>query len=728
MMHTLAPWLSALVAASLKGSIILVAGLLAARAMRRSSAEARHAILAIALVAFLAVPAATLLTPAWTVIPLPAMPTELVSAIDRVGGDDRLADGGPHDAASTRRTASRDEASGSAAGPLAGHVGRSNGASPSGGPTTSTPQRPDGGAVPAAGDVASAASTVRTPTASEALLLAWLLGASLIGLRLLLGLARLRILSRHATMVTDGAWLHTAHAIARRLGLTRGITLLRGDRDAVPMTWGVLSPVVWLPPAADRWPVELRMSVLSHELAHVRRRDAVMQWIANLAVVVHWFNPLVWVATRTLRAERERACDDAVLALGAAPDDYAGHLLDMVRALGGRGGPAPAMAMARRSQFEGRLLAILDRASPRGPVSGGRLVVAGLGAATLVLAVGGLRTTEAARVSAAREQPPIAAPAPTASRTQAASDSVRSVPTSAPRRPAAEPMSAVAPTGRPASVAPDARVGSGVQGRVDTPAQAPEPERRRPLAGTSVAPEASTASHGDEPDARPAPESPLTPVLDPPTLAPPPSAVPATSSSAVVSALSSVRGQGSALSRNDTALLLDVIAAAEGISSSSDRVAVLERVANLSDLAPGVVTALGKAAGRVQSSTSRTKLLRTLVRRQPHAVGTSRRSVLDALSQEVTSTDFAAVLEDFIKRDSITEPALADAFTAAAKITSNTEKTRVLVLAARLRKPEGAARAAYLKAAASISTGSDRARALSALFEDPPVEREGAQR
>jgi hypothetical protein len=405
-----------------------------------------------------------------------------------------------------------------------------------------------------------------------------------------------------------------------------------------------------------------------------------MQWIANIAVAVHWFNPLVWVATRALRAERERACDDAVLALGAAPDDYAAHLLDMVRALGARGGPAPAMAMARRSQFEGRLLAILDRACSRAPVGAGRLIAAGAGAVALVLILGGVRSTEAARLpetvlDTAQLRLPIGVVAALREPDRAIgsrSRSVRSVsPPSNPMVPTKSATSQVSPT---------------------------TSLRLSPAAGVSITP--------------------------PPVVALP--ASPAGPAPAASDAGRSSPLQGATLSRNDTALLLDVIAAAEGISTSSDRVAVLERVASVPDLAPSVVTALGKAAGRVASSTSRAKLLRTIVRKQPHAIGESRRALLDALSNEVNSTDFSAVLEDFIKRDSISEPALADAFSAAAKITSNTEKTRVLVLAARLRKPEGAARAAYLKAAATITSGTDRARALSALFEDPPGAREGA--
>ena len=704
MMHTLAPWLSALVAASLKGSIILVAALLAVRGMRRSSAEARHAILAIGLVAFLVVPLATLLAPAWAVVRLPVLPLNVAMAIDRAADDDRVIGGSP-----TRFTGDAARVNAVGAGSRAPtSADRSAGTGRASSSTSRDAGGKEGesrsvGTAPTTGDAARV-TAMRLPTRGEALMLAWLIGASLIAVRLLFGLARLRFLSSRATMVTDGAWLQTAHAIARRLGLTRGVTLLRGDREAVPMTWGVLSPVVWLPPAADAWPAELRSSVLSHELAHVRRRDAVMQWIANIAVAAHWFNPLVWMATRALRAERERACDDAVLALGAAPDDYAAHLLDMVRALGASGGPAPAMAMARRSQFEGRLLAILDRACSRAPVGAGRLLVSGIGAAVFVLVLGGLRSGEAARapeslrelavlpgatVSAVEQwQSILEKGVGTATRSQ-----VQRTPASLVQRSA--PMNPIAPAGP-----------------VSATVRSSEPSAHSQIGGSTAALSALPQDSGAVSQSPPTTSASLTP---PPVHQPTPT--PVVSPSAL---------QSASLSRTDTALLLDVIAAAEGISSSSDRVAVLERVASLPDLAPTVVTALGRAASRVTSGTSRTKLLRTLVRKQAHAVGESRRAVLDALSQDMTSTDFSAVLEDFIKRDSISEPALADAFTTAAKMSSSTEKSRVLIVAARLRKPEGAARAAYLKAAATITNGSDRARTLSALFEEPPERQGGA--
>jgi ketosteroid isomerase-like protein len=85
--------------------------------------------------------------------------------------------------------------------------------------------------------------------------------------------------------------------------------------------------------------------------------------------VLHWWNPLVWLAAGRMLVERERACDDHVLQAGARPSDYAGNLLELARSLGAPWSTSHVTtAMARRSQISGRLLAILDPDLRRGTV------------------------------------------------------------------------------------------------------------------------------------------------------------------------------------------------------------------------------------------------------------------------------------------------------------------------------------------------------------------------
>lgn len=351
---------TALLVWTLKASFVLLAALGATTLMRHASAAARHFVWTLALAGVLLLPALGLVLPALRVEGIPAVlsrsfaPEAPPSKNGPAGG---IA-GGPADPGivGVRFDAERREAASLGAG------------------SERYDLRPAGIGV----DWLALAPLI------------WAAGAGIIVLRLAAGLVGLWILGRRAVMMTDARWLHAAHAIASRLGLGRGVTLLQGDRGTVPMTWGVLQPVVWLPADADAWDEERRTLVLTHELAHVRRRDALTQWIAHLALMVNWFNPLAWIAVKRFRDERERACDDAVLELGARPTSYANHLLEIVRTYRLSRGPAPALAMARHSQFEGRVLAILDGASPRRGLTLRSALPAGVLALAAVLPIAAL--------------------------------------------------------------------------------------------------------------------------------------------------------------------------------------------------------------------------------------------------------------------------------------------------------------------------------------------------
>lgn len=132
------------------------------------------------------------------------------------------------------------------------------------------------------------------------------------------------------------------------------------------MTFGLFRPAVFIPGDVAGWSKERRRVVLLHELAHVQRGDIATNLLARTAFSLYWWNPLAWIGWREFLKERERATDDLVLHAGARASEYAGHLLEIARtmqspkALG-----CAAIAMARKSQLEGRLVAILDNGRNR---------------------------------------------------------------------------------------------------------------------------------------------------------------------------------------------------------------------------------------------------------------------------------------------------------------------------------------------------------------------------
>jgi beta-lactamase regulating signal transducer with metallopeptidase domain len=139
--------------------------------------------------------------------------------------------------------------------------------------------------------------------------------------------------------------------------------------DAVrsPISWGVWRSVVVLPGAAVDWSDADRAAALAHERAHLARHD----WLVHVATwgvcAVFWFNPLVWWARRALAQEAEHAADDAALAAGARPSDYATLLLSLAHP-----GPRSAALGVASSPVGDRVRAVLDarpRSRRRGPTA-----------------------------------------------------------------------------------------------------------------------------------------------------------------------------------------------------------------------------------------------------------------------------------------------------------------------------------------------------------------------
>jgi beta-lactamase regulating signal transducer with metallopeptidase domain len=224
---------------------------------------------------------------------------------------------------------------------------------------------------------------------------------------------RTRRLATRSTEVLEGPWLALLDEAAADLGVRRRVRLLRSREIAVPMTFGTRAPAIVVPATADLWSADRRKAVLLHELAHVARYDCLTQTLALAACAAYWPHPGVWWVVRRLRVERELACDDRVLAVGTEAHAYAGHLLDIAYAIGGRRAPALAVTMARPSQLEGRLLAALDDArNRRAP---GLAIKLGLGAAACAAVVALAGATPIASPAATVALPSVeASPSPVA--------------------------------------------------------------------------------------------------------------------------------------------------------------------------------------------------------------------------------------------------------------------------------------------------------------------------
>lgn len=218
----------------------------------------------------------------------------------------------------------------------------------------------------------------RMPTIRQAVFGVWALGFGAAVLILIVSLIRVQLLARRGELVRNPDWWTAAGRIAARFGFTRPIRLIASPGVTTPMAAGIVRPTVFLPADALEWPAERRDVVLAHEIAHLASRDPLRHLMGRAALTLYWFHPLAWIAASDATTACEQACDDAVLALGVRPSDYAQVLLDFA---GGAppAAPAAALPIVRRPLLETRLMAILDD-SPRPSIRRRVIAPAAIGA------------------------------------------------------------------------------------------------------------------------------------------------------------------------------------------------------------------------------------------------------------------------------------------------------------------------------------------------------------
>lgn len=186
------------------------------------------------------------------------------------------------------------------------------------------------------------------------LVLAWSLGVLLIAVRHGLGYVRILAL-RRAALPADPHLLARVAALCRDLGLAIPRVLLC-QRILVPAAMGWWRPALLLPASllTSLPPAQVEALIL-HELAHLRRRDALVEAGLSALECLLFFHPALWWLGRQLREAREQCCDQDALRAGAAPECLASALLALAE---GVVAPAPALA-ATGGALAGRVRRIL---------------------------------------------------------------------------------------------------------------------------------------------------------------------------------------------------------------------------------------------------------------------------------------------------------------------------------------------------------------------------------
>lgn len=189
-------------------------------------------------------------------------------------------------------------------------------------------------------------------TLARVLAALWIAGLVLLLARLLLNACRASSF-RSGVRFEDGQRVRKLLEECRaRAGVRSTVALAFSERLNTPALIGWFRPVIVLPVGlSERLNTDELRCVLLHELMHVRRHDIALNWLSSVLLAVHWFNPLVWMAFRCWRADREILCDRAVLRVVKKPQRaaYRNALLVLLESAAG-----PALAPCEAGLFQSK--------------------------------------------------------------------------------------------------------------------------------------------------------------------------------------------------------------------------------------------------------------------------------------------------------------------------------------------------------------------------------------
>lgn len=247
--------------------------------------------------------------------------------------------------------------------------------------------------------------------------------------------------------------LHAGGATATRAAMDLPIPVHFSRTLFTPALVGVFRPVLFLPEgiAAQLSPKQLAF-VIEHELTHWRRRDNMTGAIHMAVELVFWFHPLVWWIGGRLVTERERACDESILAAGNDPMAYADTILEVCRFY--VRSPLACTAGMAGANLKDRVERILENTTVSRLSAGKSLLLSSVAAGALLLPIAvGLLTPPAA--ASPRQADPAAARPAAVGETQAPRRMVAAAvkPTRKPAR-TPTPASAQIATGARASEIP----------------------------------------------------------------------------------------------------------------------------------------------------------------------------------------------------------------------------------------------------------------------------------
>lgn len=219
-----------------------------------------------------------------------------------------------------------------------------------------------------------------------AIIAVYIAGLLLMLLRFAVNLVQVQRLRKTGVSYAGHQWNDFVKEWRKRMGIVQPVKLFLSGRVSVPMVIGALKPVILLPIATiNHLSTEQVEAILLHELAHIRRRDYLLNIFQTIIETILFFNPFVWLVSAIVRREREHCCDDIVVQ-SANPLPYA-KALALLESSRTTGNSLSLAATGHKNELLNRIKRIMEMKTKNTSYSHLAIVVAALIALTFIISL-----------------------------------------------------------------------------------------------------------------------------------------------------------------------------------------------------------------------------------------------------------------------------------------------------------------------------------------------------
>ncbi|WP_455810456.1 M56 family metallopeptidase [Clostridium butyricum] len=185
----------------------------------------------------------------------------------------------------------------------------------------------------------------------------WCGGVGILTCILMIVLIKFKIESNNMERIKDGNIIKILNKLKRNVNLKSNINVYICDEKKSPCILGFIRPKIYLPHYVLELDEDMISHILLHELMHYKRKDLYINFICWIILLLHWFNPLVWIALKKLKTYREYGCDCFVLQiLGEEKNvDYGMTIINLSKIVTNKRSIQLGLGFERNNLIKGRI-------------------------------------------------------------------------------------------------------------------------------------------------------------------------------------------------------------------------------------------------------------------------------------------------------------------------------------------------------------------------------------